>query len=159
MFRRIGLLAAAHPWLIIWSTMPPAANTAYPANFDPIRDAVNTWIRANWRSLGIAALSDFGADGRTGIDGCEQNGTYYGADKTHPIDAGYSIWGATSTGGPVCTPPIALAKLGGDALGVILDPDGGAPAPALATGGRAIEWTPCGGNWRLKCKFIEDLHS
>ena len=82
---------SANPWKIIWSTEPPAV---YPPNFDSIRDTVNSYMRQNWQSLGIAALSDFALDPRMGCDGCEYNSTYYGSDHTHPTDAGYTIWGS-----------------------------------------------------------------
>ena len=77
---------AAHPWKIIWSTQPPAQYPgAYPANFDSIRDTINAYMRLNWQSLGIAALSDFALDFRMGLDGCEYNSTYYsGTDFTQP---------------------------------------------------------------------------
>ena len=48
---------AAHPWLIVWSMEPPAANPAYPPNFDALRDASNAWLATHWRSLGIASLA------------------------------------------------------------------------------------------------------
>jgi hypothetical protein len=83
-----------HPWKIVWSTEPPADYPGYPATFDSMRDQVNVWLRANWRSIGIAALSDFASDQRMGLDGCEFNETYYySGDHTHPIDAGAAIWG------------------------------------------------------------------
>src|SRR5262249_17946194 len=86
---------AANPWKIIWSTEPPASDPGiYPPNFDSIRDTVNSYMRQNWQSLGIAALSDFAFDPRMGSDGCEYNSTYYGSDHTHPTDAGYTIWGS-----------------------------------------------------------------
>jgi hypothetical protein len=87
---------AANPWKIIWSTEPPASDPGiYPPNFDSIRDTVNSYMRQNWQSLGIAALSDFALDPRMGCDGCEYNSTYYSnLDHTHPTDAGYTIWGS-----------------------------------------------------------------
>jgi lysophospholipase L1-like esterase len=86
---------SANPWKIIWSTEPPAADPGiYPPNFDSIRDTVNSYMRQNWQSLGIAALSDFALDPQMGCDGCEYNSTYYGSDHTHPTDAGYTIWGS-----------------------------------------------------------------
>ena len=87
---------AANPWKIIWSTEPPASDPGiYPPNFDSIRDTVNSYMRQNWQSLGIAALSDFALDPRMGCDGCEYSSIYYSnLDHTHPTDAGYTIWGS-----------------------------------------------------------------
>jgi hypothetical protein len=91
---------AANPWKIIWSTEPPAGDPGvYPYNFDSTRDAVNSYVRQNWQSLGIAALSDFALDFQMGLDGCEYNSTYYGnSDFTHPTDVGYTIWGSFDLG-------------------------------------------------------------
>ncbi len=91
----IAAALAAHPWKIVWCTQPPAAFPgAYPANFDSIRNTVNAYMRLNWQSMGIAALSDFAMDARTGLDGCEYNSAYFsGSDFTHFNDAGYTIWG------------------------------------------------------------------
>jgi len=56
---------------------------------------VNSYMRQNWQSLGIATLSDFALDPQMGCDGCEYNSTYYSnVDHTHPTDAGYTIWGS-----------------------------------------------------------------
>ena len=94
---------AANPWKIIWSTEPPAGDPGiYPSNFDSVRDTVNSYVRQNWRSLGIAAVSDFALDFQMGLDGCEYNSIYYGnSDFTHPTDAGYTIWGNFDLGAVV----------------------------------------------------------
>src|SRR5215472_7709849 len=95
-WRRVRPLAANRlPNLASPEPRGYAAPGIYPPNFDSIRDTVNSYMRQNWQSLGIAALSDFALDPRMGCDGCEYNTTYYSnLDHTHPTDAGYTIWGS-----------------------------------------------------------------
>jgi lysophospholipase L1-like esterase len=79
---------------VVWDTELPAAYPGYPSNFDQLRDASNTWLRANYGSAGIAVLSDVASNATIGQDGDEQNASYYsGSDHTHLTDAGYAIWG------------------------------------------------------------------
>ena len=81
---------------VAWTTELPAAYPGYPANFDALRDASNTWLRANYAATGITALSDVASNATIGQDGDEQNTTYFSSsDHTHLTDAGYTIWGGS----------------------------------------------------------------
>ncbi len=89
------ILAGQPGWKIVWATELPAGTTGgFPASFDAARDAVNLFMRANWRALGLYALSDVAADALMGQDGQAYNTTYYSSsDAIHLTDAGYVRWG------------------------------------------------------------------
>ena len=59
-------------------------------NHEDRRAVVNMWIRQTWDSC-ADALADVAADERIGLDGCEDDTTYYMADKVHMKSAGYAI--------------------------------------------------------------------
>src|SRR5215469_11002302 len=134
---------AAHPWKIIWSTEPPAGDPGiYPSDFDSTRDTVNSYVRQNWRSLGIAALSDFALDFQMGLDGCEYNSTYYGnSDFAHPTDAGYTIWGSFDLG--------AIASLYGSSPSAAASSRRASPLPGTQGSGDGHLWYTVfdGANW------------
>jgi len=81
-------------WRVIVLTLLPrnlvAGAPITGAEHAAIRTAANTWLRANWASF-ANAIVDVGGDSRIGIEGCQNDLTYYQADGTHLTAAGYAV--------------------------------------------------------------------
>ena len=73
-------------------TILPAANAAYPSNFDSMRTTLNGLIRSGWKSI-ADGICDIGGHGTMGQTGSENRRYYFAVDRTHPNDAGCSIFG------------------------------------------------------------------
>lgn len=73
------------------STLPGANGAAQEAEYLVRRDAVNVWLRANWRRF-ADGLADIAADARIGDAGDEANATYYQGDEVHPTTTGQSVY-------------------------------------------------------------------
>ena len=78
-------------WKTVACTIPHAtAASVGGAAFNPVADAVNALIRANWGTF-ADALADLAADSRL-QDATDT--TYYNADELHGTTAGYAVVGA-----------------------------------------------------------------
>lgn len=75
---------------VVVCTVLPRSDAGTPAGFEADRQAVNTWLRANYESF-ADALADLAADTRIGDAGDEEDTTYYQADLVHPNATGAGV--------------------------------------------------------------------
>jgi lysophospholipase L1-like esterase len=77
--------------VIVFSYLPRETEIVSPPNsVYTERIALNALVRANWRTFADGYV-DFEADTRIGVPGAWANPTYWMADGTHPINAGYAV--------------------------------------------------------------------
>jgi lysophospholipase L1-like esterase len=77
--------------VIVFSYLPRETEVVSPPNsVYTERIALNALVRANWRTFANGYV-DFEADTRIGVPGAWADPTYWMADGTHPINAGYAV--------------------------------------------------------------------
>ncbi len=76
--------SGGHPNYILWGTMTSVATDSSSAQ-KQVRLDVNSYLRANWASMGFDGLFDAGADADVGV--MPINSSYF-TDDLHPNDAG-----------------------------------------------------------------------
>jgi hypothetical protein len=73
-------------------TMLSRTGTGYAgATMDSYHDSYNTWLRANWASIGCTGLADPAANTNLGADGAYASTTYF-QDGIHPTTTGQQIY-------------------------------------------------------------------
>lgn len=75
---------------VVCVTCMPRTRGLDPADFEDQRLAFNASIRANWTTF-AHALADVGADSRLGVNGCQDDTTYFHTDKIHLNNTGYGV--------------------------------------------------------------------
>lgn len=77
-------------WKNIVTSMMPRNNAGTPGTFENDRTTFNTWLRANWKTIGYDNLCDVSFDSRLGVAGDENNSPPFDGSGVHLNNTGYS---------------------------------------------------------------------
>jgi len=75
---------------VVLATCLDSSAIGTSGSLDTVRNAVNTWLRANWRTI-ADGLADVDSDPTIGGEGNYTNGTYFYSDGVHLTAAGEAI--------------------------------------------------------------------
>jgi lysophospholipase L1-like esterase len=77
-------------YTVVALTLLPRSDTGSPADFETLRQEVNSRIRAGWAGF-ADAMVDVGSDPFIGISGSETDLRFYSPDRVHLNNAGLAL--------------------------------------------------------------------